>query len=266
MRNLAIVVFCMTCSLMKSYAEGATSLEITLTAQHSPIVLGEPLAVYVEFRAPSETSIDLGPNRIGNLSFSVVQPSGATKILRIPVPEFTAPGLVKLKAGSTFRERVNLAPGFRPEDTGTYTIQLKLLKNPDLLANGGGVPQESVIVEGPDFERLAQVATDLGKELVAAPGAEERLELGSELASIKSDAAIPAIMSVLGRGFAVDDQLIRDLASIGSSAAVDALRRVATSDNPENASLSRSGLVRIIAETKDSQTAKYARKTLDALR
>jgi hypothetical protein len=86
-----------------SSAEDRPNIYIGLSEIAQPIVVGQPIVVVLELKSSVRMSIDLGANSTANLEFTVTHPSGSKSALRIPRPDFTAPGNIAIVPDVPYR-------------------------------------------------------------------------------------------------------------------------------------------------------------------
>ena len=258
--RLLLIIICL--GSVCSYAQERVVVYAGLKPTAQSFVLGQPITVDLEISGIQPFSIDLGPNRNGNLRFIVKDPTGREREARLALPDFTGGGSINVSPDSIYVQRINLTSLLSSQTVGKYTISVFLDKesNQGIALSLG--PPIDLAISTADSNRLKEVSEEISQNIEKASSASERLELTSELVSIHDPVVVSSIRSLLRRGFGIDSDLVGSLALIRNQDAVDALAYAMGSPDDVVATQARSALLNISSQATNEAVRTRANKAL----
>lgn len=190
------------------------AVEVSISLAKSKPRLNEPVILVFSFKNNSNkvVQIDLGANGKHAFRFSMQYPDGQIVTLpRIPEPEFTVSGIVRIAPGGEYSQKLVLNEWTKMPVDGKYTLSSALATSGTNLKLQ--FPTFTFVIAGSDPQSLERVADDLLNTIYREGGVEERSLAATALTFVTDDIGknrlLRAIDSNRGVENAIIDSLIR---------------------------------------------------------
>lgn len=228
---------------------------VSLTLAGAEVSLHEPVILNfaVDNNLSQPVKFDLGRNRKGSFSFTIMQPDGK----KVELPQFfkmglSRPGAVRLEADRTYRQSLLLNEWFEFPSAGNYEIHVRLSK-PIQTQDGRTISTQTEFslplkVGARSPARLERVCADLAAQVAAADSYDKAAEAALALSYVEDPVAVPYLEKALVSRQLVEQLVVAGLERNGSNEAVEALLSALNTQSGEV----KEGLIRpALARVKD---------------
>jgi hypothetical protein len=249
-----------TSGAFQSTAQGEGTIALSGSLSSSELSLGEPVILDVSLanESPEAVQFDLGQNRKENFLFVAARPDGTTvSVPRLRVSGFSVRGIVSIKPGGTYNQKLVLNEWIDFQTPGKYAIEVRLSSTGQ--PGSAAAPYETppfrfdLEVLPRDAARLQSVCLSLALQVEQASSSAEAAESALALSYARDPVAVPYLERVLRSGWFVEGPAINALETIADAQAVRVLISALKIDEPPYAArLARGALRRIEEKTSDS--------------
>ncbi len=186
-------------------ARAEQRVDVSFTLAESSVTLHEP--VYVDFTIQNdfgeEIQFDLGFDRLGSFTFSITDPTGWRRQVRVQPREGMArTGTLSLGGGQTFKQRILMNELYQFPRVGDYVIEARMTGA--ILTRSGGKLEAppakpmTLSVLPRNLARLEEVCQDLVKDATSSD-ADRALTSARALSWVDDLVAVPYLEEVAGR-------------------------------------------------------------------